>query len=324
MRIHLGIIAVAIFVVMIGGLLIGLVAYTRRKILRKLYQPTTTIVAWSGMEHLRDIYISTHSAHWSYDRPVFDGDNINVWYGNWFAHRPCVLYFHGNSYNISYREYMAKLCSMMHLNLLLVDYRGYGRSEGHPTSSGVLRDAAVAMTFLLTQRRVEDIIVWGESLGGSPACYIASLYANIRGLVLLSTFTSLHSLLRGPTSPMTRMIYSVARYATRDIDIKTNNADMLRKCAASVLIIHSKDDKLIPYSNAEELYLRPVHGRVKLIPIGGDHDSPRFTRDSIRGLLNFVNSDFIDIDPIITFVNSLGIDRISIDESDAFIDNEEL
>lgn len=281
--------------------------YTRRRVLKKLYQPTTTIVKWSEANKLRDIYVSTISGKWSYDRRVYRGENINLWYGNWYSHRPVVLYLHGNSLNISYREYMAKLCSIMRMNVVLVDYRGYGQSDGKTTSNGILHDADTAMKFLLTQRRRDEIIVWGESLGGSPACYIASQYTGIKSLVLLSTFMSLHSLLSDAESTTRRLLFALAKYATMDINKDTNNAKFLTTVMCPVLIIHSTTDTLIPFRNAIGLVRSlPRDTKCILIKIEGDHDSPHFSEAAIRTLLDFVGAQSSSCSETLKLINSIG------------------
>lgn len=307
---------IAILVVVCVGVFISIyiiaIRYARRKVLRKLYQPVKTIIEWTSIPILRDIYISTRSFRWSYDRPVFAGENINVWYGNWFDHRPVILYFHGNSLNISYREYMAKLCMMMRVNVLLVDYRGYGRSDGTQTSRGILHDGDAAMNFLLTQKDIGKIIVWGESAGGPPACYVASKYSRIRKLVLLSTFTSLHSLLINAESTTHKFLFALARLATPDTNKDTNNEEFLRKCKCPVMVIHSETDTLIPYSNARDLVLA-VRKDVPatLVKIAGDHDSPKFDPVTMRALLDFVGVEYTreTMNEIIALIDSISQTR---------------
>jgi pimeloyl-ACP methyl ester carboxylesterase len=205
---------------------------------------------------------------------------------------------------------MVALCNYLKLNICLVDYRGYGRSHGKPSSEGVLKDSNIAMRFLLGQKRIEDIFVWGESLGGSPACYVASKYPGIRGLILLSTFTSLHSLLSKAETSTRRLLFALARIATVDINENTNNALFLSKVTSPVLIIHSKYDTLIPYQNAEDLYKsasscqHPV-----LLTIEGDHDSPKFDIKAIKGMIDFVGANDKLADDILSLVNSIGADR---------------
>lgn len=287
------------------------VKYARTKVLGKLYHPTRHYVQWSSIDVPRDIYISTRSGQWSYDRPLFEGDNIHVWHGDWFARAPCVLHFHGNSLNISYREYMANLCIRMRLNLLLVDYRGYGKSEGTPSSKKILGDAETAMNFLLGRVDCKDIIVWGESLGGSPACHVASRYGDIKALVLFSTFTSLHDLLRIAPSAATALVYKLARVATKDINSLTNNLGMVSKCARPVLVVHSEEDSLIPYNCAVRLHGACRNPRSRLLTIKGDHDSPQLTSEQLRFMVEFLTPlpPTVDLSEAADAINSIADQR---------------
>ncbi len=97
---------------------------------------------------------------------------------------------------------------------MLVDYRGFGKSEGKANSDNILRDADAVYDFVSKYHAPHKIVVWGESLGGSPALHVAARRP-VAGLILLSTFTSLHSVFRG-----NYIIHYLARVVT-PILIKT-------------------------------------------------------------------------------------------------------
>ena len=81
---------------------------------------------------------------------------INVWHFDKFAHlreienntHKTILFFHGNSFNISRYRYMINVCKSQGINLLLVDYRGYGKSGGMPSLKGICTDGCTAFCFL--------------------------------------------------------------------------------------------------------------------------------------------------------------------------------
>jgi fermentation-respiration switch protein FrsA (DUF1100 family) len=102
-----------------------------------------------------------------------------------------LLWFHGNAGNLSHRaDLMVKLAGLP-VQVFLVDYRGYGRSEGRPDEGGLYSDGAAAWRYLVEDRGIpaERIVVFGKSLGGAVAVDLA---AAVRpgGLILESTFTS--------------------------------------------------------------------------------------------------------------------------------------
>ena len=90
---------------------------------------------------------------------------------------PTVLYFHGNAGNIGHRLLNVQgLYTSIGCNVALVEYRGYGRSEGSPSEEGLYMDAQAALDFLLTRQDIatDKIVVFGRSLGGAVAIDLAT------------------------------------------------------------------------------------------------------------------------------------------------------
>jgi pimeloyl-ACP methyl ester carboxylesterase len=257
-------------------------------VLEKLYQPIRRFKKLSlSNEIYKNLYISIRTGNYHSSLPKND-DYINVWYFNKFKNAKTILYFHGNSYNISYRKYMVDICNILQLNLLLVDYRGYGKSSGNPSAKNVLRDAQVSYSFLRNYCEPKNIIVWGESLGSTPACWVASKNPEICGLILLSPFSSLHSLLSNPPTPVHSPLYSLARLVTKDIDYYTDNLRMARKIKCHTLIYHSVQDKLIDFKNSTDLLQEIPHCDKRLIPIKGGHETPQFTSKNFEHILDMI------------------------------------
>lgn len=264
-----------------------LVAQRIRHIIRKkLYRPVRKHITVHKQSY-RDIYLNTENGEHTEAKtksrvPVSVREKetfINLWYLNNYKGARIILYFHGNSYNISYRKYMMDICDHLKVNLLLVDYRGYGRSKGEPSPRNVLADAISSYKFLLKMgHKPLDVVVWGESLGGSAGCCVAS-QCEVHSLILLSPFSSLHSMLRDSGNVVRNSAYSAMRLITTDFQQYTNNAEMIRTVRCPVLIFHSCEDKLIPHSNAVELIaaVPNINGgdSKQLVTIKGDHDSPQ-------------------------------------------------
>lgn len=143
----------------------------------------------------------------------------------------------------------------------------------------------------------------GESLGGSPAIHIASKYA-VSGLIILSTYTSLHSIIQG-----NYLLYAIARAVTTDINYHTDNIRMISKVSCPVLIYHSIDDKLINYSNAMDLLAAINHRKKRLVTIHGDHDKPQFQIEDLEEMVRFLKLDNIQHSDIINMLQI--IDNIS-------------
>ena len=108
-----------------------------------------------------------------------------------------LLFFHGNAGNIGDRALHAGLLSAAGFDVLLFDYRGYGRSSGRAGEAGTYRDARAALGELLRQPGVDParVFYFGESLGGAIALQLA-VSLPPAGLILQSTFTSIRDLAR--------------------------------------------------------------------------------------------------------------------------------
>jgi fermentation-respiration switch protein FrsA (DUF1100 family) len=157
-----------------------------------------------------------------------------------------VLFFHGNGGNISHRLESLELFYRLGLNTLIIDYRGYGQSEGSPGEQGTYLDAEAAWRYLTEERHIPSaqIIVFGESLGGAVAAWVAQAHAP-KALILLSTFTSVPDM-GAQTYP-----FIPVRLLSR---IHYNTLARLPEIHCPVLIIHSPDDEVVPYHHGQRLF----------------------------------------------------------------------
>ena len=108
---------------------------------------------------------------------------------------PTIVFFHGNAGNIGQRLSIANyLFNYCESNVFLVEYRGYGLSEGYACEKGFYRDAEAAINYLLTRSDIDTtkIIVFGQSIGGAVVIDLATKFNNkLFGLIVENTFTSL-------------------------------------------------------------------------------------------------------------------------------------
>jgi esterase/lipase len=211
---------------------------------------------------------------------------INIWKFENFPQNRVVLYFHGNNDNISYRKYVIDICRILELNLILVDYRGYGDSGNYPTSQFLLEDAKTVYKHVSNHYDSSNILIWGESLGGIAAIWTAHKY-HCGGLILLSTFANLGisiDKMKSP-KPIKSLLKSMAKSKLMD------NGKWIKSVVAPTVIIHSPDDDILPYANAELLYNSVGCVEKKLINIRGPHSQPYFTDDNLIDLLNFIHID---------------------------------
>lgn len=186
-------------------------------------------------QKVEDIWLVTH-----------DGVKINAFYHSNPASHQVILCFHGNAENIGYGfEHLGEMFALG-TNLLAVDYRGYGKSEGKPEEAGVYLDADAAYDYLTQKRnfRPQDIIVYGHSLGGAVAVNLASRRP-CAGLIVESSFTSARD--------MARRMFSIPLIAYV-VKSRFDSEELIRKVHAPILIVHGARDETVPYEMGEQLY----------------------------------------------------------------------
>jgi hypothetical protein len=168
----------------------------------------------------------------------------------WFV--PCagakrtLLIFHGNAGNISHRLEWIQLLHELNCHILIIDYRGYGRSQGSPFEEGLYRDARAAYEWWVRERSGsgEQLVVMGESLGGCVAVDLAAR-VNPAGLILQSTFTSAWDMAKtlfplGLLQPLTT--------------IRFDAASKISRVHCPKLLIHGNRDEIVPYRLGRNLY----------------------------------------------------------------------
>ncbi len=174
-----------------------------------------------------------------------------------------ILFCHGNAGNISHRLESIQIFHRLGLDVFIFDYRGYGQSEGKPTEQGTYKDAEAAWWYLIEERQVnpEELIVFGRSLGGGVASWLAQSYTP-GVLILESTFTSL------PDVATTVYPYLPVRLLLR---FEYNTAEYLGGVNCPVLIVHSRDDEIMPFSHGCQLFEMAKEPR-RFLEITGTHN----------------------------------------------------
>lgn len=193
-----------------------------------------------------------------------DGEKLAGWFIPAPAARGTLLYLHGNGGNIGSRlDQIAMFHHQMGLNVFIIDYRGYGASSGKPNEEGTYQDALAAWHFLTQQKRIgpERIILFGESLGGSIAAWLAARHKPA-GLILYASFTSI------PEMAQTLYPMFPASWLSR---YRYDTLAALNGVKRPVLILHSRDDEIIPFSHGQAL-LHAAHGSKRLVELRGGHN----------------------------------------------------
>ena len=189
------------------------------------------------------------------------------------------LICHGNGGNISDRLDLYDLLLTAGVNVFAFDYRGYGRSEGRPSERGTYDDAGSAYDWLRARGFAErNIIALGESLGGGIASELA-LRKTVGGLVLQSSFTSIPDLGAELFPWLPVRLVGTIQYDTRN---------KLAKIKVPVLILHSRNDTIIPFHHGEKNFAAASEPKI-FWELSGDHnDSLAAERDQYsKGLEKF-------------------------------------
>jgi fermentation-respiration switch protein FrsA (DUF1100 family) len=194
-----------------------------------------------------------------------------------------VLYFHGNAGNISHRLHTLRQFHGLALSVFIIDYRGYGQSEGRPSEEGLYRDAEAAWQYLTEARDIaaEEIVVLGRSLGASVAAWLAA-ERSPGALVLDSAFTSVPDIGQDVYPWLPVRLLSRFQHATRVYVTKAN---------CPLLIVHSRDDEIIPFHHGEALYVAAKEPKT-FLELRGGHNDAHFTSETayIDGLRRFLRS----------------------------------
>ena len=192
-----------------------------------------------------------------------DGLQLSGWYVPAPNSQRTVLFCHGNGGNISHCLDTINFFHNLGLSCFVFDYRGYGQSQGKPTEQGTYRDAAAAYKWLVEEKKIPpgQIIIFGRSLGASVAARLAG-NADAAGLVLEGGFTSYVD--------MARKLYPflpVRWFASYSY----NTVDYLKRVRRPVMIIHSRDDDVVPFEFGRRLY-KAANEPKEFVEIFGDHN----------------------------------------------------
>ena len=187
-----------------------------------------------------------------------DGARLHAWWAPAYATQAgsggqasegaafTVLLLHGNAGNLTHRVENIGFLQQLPANVLALDYRGFGRSQGRPAEEGVYRDAEAAYDYLVRERNVrpEQIVALGQSLGTAVAVDLASKRP-VGALVLEAGFPSARRVAQ-QAIPLPGVAYIIR---TRfDSDRK------LKGIRVPVLVAHCRQDSVMPYKLGEELF----------------------------------------------------------------------
>lgn len=221
---------------------------------RLVFFPSRKIIATPGAVGLEyeDVYFKST-----------DGLKLHGWFIPADNPSGTLLFCHGNAGNISGRIESVSLFHNLGLSVFIFDYRGYGKSQGKPSEKGTYLDAEAAWDYLTTLRKInsEKIIVFGRSLGGAVAAWVAR-EQTCGGAIIESAFTSIKDIGSELYPYLPVRLLSRFEYATEEY---------IRGAKCPVLIVHSRDDEMMPFNHGRRLF-EAVSEPKEFLEISGSHN----------------------------------------------------
>lgn len=192
-----------------------------------------------------------------------DGERISALYFRGIR-AEVILYFHGNAGDLSGWQFVAEDFTASGYGVLIIDYRGYGKSSGTISEQGFYHDADAAYDFLIHSKKIrpDNIIIYGRSVGTGVAVELASK-RHVRGLVLEAPYTSLGALANEKVPFFFPSLYLKYRF---------NNLRKINQVKSPVVFIHGTEDTLIPAAHSEKLFSTFQGKKKKIIVNGGSHN----------------------------------------------------
>lgn len=190
-----------------------------------------------------------------------DGVKLHAWWVPAPEASLATLHLHGNGGNLTHRTGSAATIRAAGSSVLLLDYRGYGRSDGKPSEAGLYRDADAAYEWLLARGfPAERVVIHGESLGTAVAVELASRRP-CAGVVLEAPFTS-------ASAVAARVLPLLGGLLVRGFDSKRRIAQV----RAPVFIVHGDRDEVIAYELGQELFAAAREPKRFWTIAGGTHN----------------------------------------------------
>ncbi len=185
----------------------------------------------------------------------------------WWKDAPgtaAVLFLHGNAGNVTHRGRHIRAWHEAGASILVIDYRGYGKSEGSPSESGIYEDALAGYRYLRERGYPpERILVHGESLGTAAAAHVAA-EAPVAGLILEAPFPSARAVAQ-------TVLPLLGPLLVWGFDVRSR----LQRVSAPVLVIHGEQAEVIPFRLGQAVHDSANQPRLFwAIPNAGHNDIP--------------------------------------------------
>ena len=202
------------------------------------------------------------------------------------------MFFLGNGssiFNFSYNLY--ELCKKANAKIYVLNYRGYGKSEGSPSFKTQFNDDNFFYNEILKNDKKVDFVI-GYSLGSVFATYL-SADNKINNLYLLSPFSETKDYLSYFKNQNMRggkiLLKPFIRITAEDYLLKISNVEKIKNYKGKFVVFHGTDDKMLPYTMGKKLYNQSNSNNKKLFTIEGGNHGSAFTNENWLKLINEIN-----------------------------------
>ena len=193
--------------------------------------------------------------------PTEDGETLVGWHGEPKRIRGTLLWFHGNAGSLEHRYEDLRGLVAAGLEVLVVDYRGYGRSTGSPSEEGLYLDARASLDYLESELGTDPgrVVLLGRSLGGAVAVELAT-ERKVRGVVIESSFTSLADMAKRVVRWFPAHWFAKSEFGTEE---------RLVTLTVPVLLFHGTADEVVPFDHGETLAAAGAGLDLEFVPVEG-------------------------------------------------------
>jgi fermentation-respiration switch protein FrsA (DUF1100 family) len=216
-----------------------------------------------------------------------DGTKLHAW---WIPNEKAkftFLAFHGNAGNLTDRTAVYEFLRDAPGNVLALEYRGYGHSEGKPSERGLYRDASSAYDYLINEKHIDPktIISFGQSLGTAVASNLAA-QRQVGATILEAPFPSASRLAK----MIFRFLPGLSFFVRGQFDTQTR----VQEIHAPIFIVHCREDPVLPFTLGQEVYAASNPPKTFLEINGRCHEeasivAPEKYRAALQNFLNGVD-----------------------------------
>ena len=200
-----------------------------------------------------------------------------------------ILYLHGYNENIGVNITPSASLTQLGFNVLLVDYRGYGKSQGDfPSERQLYTDAEIAWNYLVKTRQIlpKKIVIFGHSLGGAIAIHLATHHPEVSSLIVQSSFTSMLDVINdswwSKLVPMQLLLTQ-----------KFNSIEKVSLLQMPVLYIHGSADRFLPATMSWALYTATSSNNKQLVLVNnarhGNSSREFNTPEQLEKIVRFID-----------------------------------